>query len=203
MQLCRAVGRSIPEAILTDIDFADAPVLTTTRLRLRPWRDSDLAAYAAMGADAEVMRYFPSLMSEAETLDHVRDLQERFRKWGYGYWAIEADNLPFAGFVGLSQPQIDAHFTPCVEIGWRLARGAWGRGYASEGAREALRFGFEEKGVEEIVAMVSAANTPSCRVAERIGMTRDPADDFDYPDDDPNWDYRACVLYRIGRPAMA
>jgi len=184
---------------MTVVDFAFAPTLETPRLRLRPWRQEDLDPYAAMGADRQVMEYFPALMSMEETIDHVQDLQERFRRWGYGFWAIESDDLPFAGFVGLSQPKIDAHFTPCVEIGWRLCREAWGRGYATEGAKASLKFGFEEKGVKEIVAMVSEANTPSCKVAERIGMMRDPVDDFDYPDDDPAWAYRACVLYRIGR----
>lgn len=155
--------------------------------------------YIAMSADPAVMKYFPKLMTAEQTLDHVVELQQRFRKWGYGYWVIESDDMPFAGFAGLSQPGINAHFTPCVEIGWRLAPAAWGRGYASEGARATLKFGFEEKDVDEIIAMISIGNTPSFAVAERLGMTRDPAGDFDYPNDDPAWAYRSCALYRISR----
>ena len=102
---------------MTSIEFADAPILETPRLKLRPWCDADLEPYIAMGQDLEVMKYFPALLSPEETLDHVRDLQDRFRRWGYSYWAIETSDFPFAGFAGLSQPKIDAHFTPCVEIG--------------------------------------------------------------------------------------
>lgn len=184
---------------MTSIDFADAPILEADDCRLRPWCEADLEPYIAMGKDSRVMEYFPSLMNEAQTLAHVEDLQQRFQKWGYGYWVLETDDLAFGGFVGLSQPQIEAHFTPCVEAGWRLTPAAWGKGYASRGAIAALRYGFEEKGIDEIVAMISVANKASCRVAERIGMTAMGEDDFDYPDDDPNWLYRACKLYRINR----
>ena len=184
---------------LAEISFAEAPVLKTERLTLRGWRQSDVVPFIAMSADHEVMRYFPALLSPDEAREYIADLQERFRKWGFGYWAVEAPDAPFAGFVGLSRPKIDAQFTPCVEIGWRLARQAQGKGYAKEAALEALRYGFEELGLKEIVAMVSPENAASCRVADRIGMTRNPADDFEYPNDDPNWTYRACVLYRLGR----
>ena len=181
---------------MTEIDFAEVPILVTERLRLRPWKKSDLEPYIAMGADKEVMKFFPECLDRAKSLDHVRDLQDRFRQWGYGYWAVESEDVPFAGWVGLSQLRIDADFAPCVEIGWRLARSAWGQGYASEGAIAALRFGFENHSLNEIVAVVSIANEPSCRVAERIGMTRNPSDDFDYPNE---WEYKACALYRITR----
>ena len=183
---------------MTSINFAEAPTIETERLRLRAWRESDLAPYAAMGADPEVMRYFPDLMSEKESLDHVADLQERQRNWGFTFWAVESDELPFAGFVGLSRPKIEAHFTPCVEVGWRLARQAWGKGYATEGGRAALEFGFAEQGFDEIVAMVSTANAPSRRVAERLGMNYDPADDFVFPAEEM-WPYADSVLYRISR----
>ena len=184
------------------IEFADAPTLTTARLRLRPWREADVEAFVAMSADREVMAYFPATLSRADTIDYVAELQARFRRWGYGYWALESDDIAFAGFVGLSQPKIDAHFTPCVEIGWRLARAAWGRGYATEGAAAALRHGFVEREIDEIVAMVSAENTPSRRVAERLGMSRDTADDFDFPGDEA-WKYRRTVLYRLDRETFS
>lgn len=178
------------------INFADVPILETDRVRLRSWGKEDLDAYIAMGADREVMKYFPGLLSRQEAIGHVADLQERWRNWGFGYWAIETREIPFAGWVGLSRPNLDAHFSPCVEIGWRLAKAAWGKGIASEGAQLALQFGFQIKKISEIVAMVSVENRPSCRVAERIGMTRTPKDDFTYPSKNP-WPYQACVLYRI------
>jgi len=183
---------------MTSINFADAPTIKTERLRLRAWRESDLAPYAAMGADPDVMHYFPALMSEAESLAHVADLQERQRNWGYTFWAVESDDLRFAGFVGLSRPKIQADFTPCVEVGWRLARPAWGKGYATEGGRAALEFGFAEQDLDEIVAMVSAANTPSRCVAERLGMSHDPANDFTFPGEE-RWSFADSVLYRISR----
>lgn len=183
---------------LTAMEFAEAPRLTSERLTLRGWRRSDLASYEAMGADPEVMRYFPSTLTPGSARDHVEDLQDRWRRWGFGYWAIETAEFDFAGFVGLSRPKFDAHFTPCVELGWRLRREAWGRGYASEGARTAERFGFETFGLDEIVAIISVENAPSRRVAERIGMTRDPADDFTYPGEP--FAHAECVLYRLTRP---
>lgn len=181
------------------VKFADPPMLITERVRLRPWRTEDLAPFAQMSADKEVMYYFPAVMTRAEADTYVGELQGRFRKWGFGYWAIETDELPFAGFAGLSRPRINAHFTPCVEIGWRLTRKAWGKGYATESARAALEFGFQKMGISEIVAMASVANEPSLRVAGRIGMDRDFADDFDFPNTYSDWRYARCGLFRADR----
>ena len=191
------------------IEFADAPVLTTERLVLRPWRASDLAPYAALNADAEVMRYFPDVLSREESDAHAALIQDRFRNWGFGFWAVEARDkeggpgADFMGFVGLAQTPFKAHFTPAIEIGWRFARPYWGLGYASEGARAALRFGFDVAldgaDADEIVAFAPAVNAPSRAVMERIGMTRAAADDFVHPDIAEQSPLQPFVLYRMSR----
>lgn len=190
------VKRRVSVTDASVIDFAEAPQLSTERLIMRGWRESDVDPFARMSADPAVMRYFPAPLSAEQARAYVGELQARFRRWGYSLWAVETSELSFAGLVGLSQPAFEAHFTPCVEVGWRLAPAAQGQGLAAEAAREALRYGFETLGLDEIVAMVSAQNMPSRRVAERIGMRRDPADDFDYPHEDRTWRYRRSVLYR-------
>jgi len=135
----------------------------------------------------------------AEESDAMADLIERrFEERGFGFWAVEVRGVvPFAGFVGLSVPQFEAHFTPCVEIGWRLAADHWGRGYATEGALAAVAFGFEHLGLSEIVAFTHEGNHRSRRVMDRIGMTRNPGDDFAHPAVPDR--IRRHVLYRIGR----
>jgi ribosomal-protein-alanine N-acetyltransferase len=133
-------------------------------------------------------------------------IEGHFAEHGYGLWAVEVrphDGAPvtgFVGFVGLAVPAFEAAFTPCVEIGWRLARGAWGQGYATEGARAALRFGFDVAGIDEIVSFTTVENARSRAVMGRLGMTRDPADDFEHPGlpvEDP---LRPHVLYRLAAP---
>ncbi len=180
--------------------MSDYPTLTTSRLLLRPWRDADGDPFAAMCADQLVMEFFPKLLDRAESDATIDRIQDHFARHGYGLWAVEiVDVAPFAGFVGLSIPQFDAHFTPCVEVGWRLARDHWGQGYASEAAQASLEFGFRQLGLDEIVSMTAVANLRSRRVMQRIGMTHTPADDFDHPKlaaDDPLCRH---VLYRLPR----
>ena len=180
-------------------EAADAAVLEGAGVRLRPWRAQDLPAFAALNADPGVMRFFPKPLSREESDALAATIQERFRRWGFGFWAVETPALPFAGFVGLSRPQFEAHFTPAVEIGWRLGRESWGRGVATAGARLALRFGFERCGLEEIVSLAPRANAPSLRVMERLGMRNDPAEDFDHPSLADAPALRRCALYRIRR----
>ena len=145
-----------------------------------------------MGADPEVMRYFPAPMTRAQSDAFVDQASIAIGMRGWGWWAVEVpDVAPFVGFVGLNEPS----FMPgTVEIGWRLAREHWGNGYATAAALEALRFGFEELGLDEIVAFTAAPNTPSRRVMERIGMRHDPARDFDHPSV-PEGPLRRHVLY--------
>ena len=174
--------------------------LVTPRLWLREWRDSDLAPFAALNADPEVMRYFPESLDRAASDALVGRIREHFDRHGFGPWALEIPGVAeCAGFVGLMVPAFDAHFTPCTEIGWRLERAVWGRGYATEAARAALAYAFDVLEVDEVVAMTVPANRPSRAVMERLGMTRDPADDFDHPRVPEGHALQRHVLYRVRR----
>ena len=155
-----------------------------------------------MGADPEVMEHFPSLLDRAESDALVDRASAGWIANGFGLWALElrADGQ-FVGFAGLSRPSWEAHFTPAVEVGWRLARGAWGHGYATEAATAALAFGFETVGLDEIVSYTVPANVRSRAVMERLGMTRDSADDFDHPRLPAGSPLRRHVLYRLARAA--
>jgi RimJ/RimL family protein N-acetyltransferase len=174
--------------------------LCTDRLLLRPWREADLEPFAAMNADPEVMEFFSKTLSREESDALATRFRAMFDEHGYGLWAVEVPGLaPFIGFVGLHYEAFEAHFTPCVEVGWRLARGHWGKGYATEAARASLRYGFEQLGLGEIVAFTVPDNVRSRAVMERIGMTRREKDDFDHPLLPEGHRLRRHVLYRIGR----
>jgi RimJ/RimL family protein N-acetyltransferase len=174
--------------------------LYTDRLRLRRWLPADRAPFAALNADPRVTEYLPGTLSRAESDALVARIEAHFDQYGFGLWAVEISNVAaFAGFLGLSVPRFTAHFTPCVEIGWRLGAAHWGHGYATEGARAVLAFGFEVLGLEEIVSFTVPGNTRSRRVMERIGMAHNPADDFDHPLLPAGHPLRRHVLYRITR----
>ncbi|MGW0798233.1 GNAT family N-acetyltransferase [Streptomyces sp. NPDC002692] len=174
--------------------------LRTDRLLLRRWRDSDLAPWAEMNADPEVREHLGDLLTREQSDASVASFREEFDRRGYGWWALEVRATgEFIGFAGLDQVEEDMPFTG-VEIGWRLARGAWGHGYASEAARTVLAHGFEALVLSEILAVTTAANLRSRAVMRRIGMTRDPADDFEDPTA-PEGPLRPSVLYRIARGA--
>jgi RimJ/RimL family protein N-acetyltransferase len=174
-----------------------AAELTTERLLLRAWRDTDRAPFAAMNADPRVMEHFPSTQAPAQSDAFVERIQAHFDRHGYGLWAIEPrdGSAGFVGFVGLQRVPFEAHFTPAVEIGWRLAAEAWGKGYATEAASEALRYGLEDAGLDEVVSFTVPANERSQAVMRRIGMQHDPVDDFDHPRVERP-DLRRHVLYR-------
>jgi RimJ/RimL family protein N-acetyltransferase len=177
------------------------PTLKTERLWLRRWRDHDREPFAALNADPRVMEYIPGLLDRAESDAFADRIDRAFDDQGFGLWAVEVRGEgEFVGFVGLARPAFDAPFTPCVEVGWRLARKAWGRGYATEGARAALAFGFERLGLPEIVSFTVPANRRSRRVMEKLGMARDPSEDFDHPRLAEGHRLRRHVLYRIARP---
>jgi RimJ/RimL family protein N-acetyltransferase len=167
-------------------------------LRLRQWRQEDLPVFAAMNADPRVMEFLPMVLSRAESDSLASRISESFAIRGFGAWAIEMPGIAdFIGFAGLSVPRFEAHFTPCVEIGWRLAYEFWGFGFATEAASAALEFGFQEIGLEEIVSFTTRQNLRSRRVMERLGMTRSEEDDFLHPllaEDHP---LRPHVLYRV------
>ncbi|HSI58009.1 MAG TPA: GNAT family N-acetyltransferase [Ideonella sp.] len=173
--------------------------LATPRLRLRTWRDADRAPFAALNADPRVMRYFPSTQDRAASDASMAAWQAQFAERGWSNWAVELrESGEFIGFVGFSVPRRTLPFSPCVEIGWRLAHGFWGHGYASEAAREALRAGFERLGLDEIVSFTALGNTPSRAVMERIGM-HDAGEDFDHPALPEGHALRRHCLYRLAR----
>jgi ribosomal-protein-alanine N-acetyltransferase len=172
--------------------------LTSDRLRLRRWRDEDRAAFAAMNADPRVMEFFPATLSRAESDALVDRIEASHRERGFGLWAIEVPGVAaFAGFTGLSVPRFSAPFTPCIEVGWRLAVEHWGKGYATEAARLAFDHGFGTLRLSEIVAFTAVGNLRSRSVMERLGMQRDPADDFDHPSLPDGHPLRRHVLYRL------
>src|SRR5204862_452292 len=139
-------------------------------------------AFAAMGADPRVMEFLPKWLAREEADAMAARIRGHFERHGFGFWAVEAPGVaPFLGFVGLAVPTWETHFTPCVEIGWRLAAEHWGRGYATEAARAALDFGFGRLALGEVVSFTVPANRRSRAVMERLGMTSSPADDFDHP----------------------
>ncbi|MDS1268987.1 GNAT family N-acetyltransferase [Lipingzhangella sp. LS1_29] len=178
------------------------PQLETKRLLLRRWDERDRAPFAALNADAEVMHYFPALRTSAESDESINAMERHFDKHGFGFWALEErETGRFLGFTGLIHVPYQAHFTPAVEIGWRLVRSAWGCGLATEAAHAALEFGYAHLDLDEIVSVTAAGNERSRAVMRRIGMTRDPADDFTHPHLDPDHRLQPCVLYRRARPA--
>ena len=185
---------------MSTVADAGGPILTTARLRLRQWREEDLAPFAALNADPQVMEFFPKILTRAESDAVAGRIRDHFVRHGFGLWAVEAPGAAdFVGFVGLAVPSFEAHFTPCVEIGWRLAREHWGHGYATEAATAALAFGFGNRALEEIVAFTVPANIPSRRVMGRLGMRRLPSDDFEHPAIADGHPLRSHVLYRLRR----
>lgn len=172
-------------------------MLSTPRLLLRSWRPEDRAPFGAMNGDPVVMRYFPSLLTEAETDAMLARNQAHFVRHGFGLWATElVATGEFIGFIGLAVPEFASHFTPCVEVGWRLAAPHWNQGLATEGAAAVLHFGFTKLGIDEIVAMTAVENRPSRRVMEKLGMQQDAEDDFDHPKVAEGHPLRRHVLYR-------
>ena len=176
------------------------PVAETDRLILRTWRQSDRAPFARLNADSRVMEFFPATMSAQESNGLVDRIEQHFREHGFALYAAELKQTgEFIGFIGLAVPGFEAHFTPCVEIGWRLAAEYWGQGYATEGALEVVRHAFGSLNLPEIVAMTVPENARSRRVMEKIGMARHPGDDFDHPRVSNGHRLKRHVLYRLRR----
>jgi RimJ/RimL family protein N-acetyltransferase len=172
--------------------------LSTTRLLLRRWQAADREPFAALNADPEVMANFPDLLTREQSDGLVERIEADFERHDFGLWALETRaGGEFIGFTGLAAVPYETHFTPAVEIGWRLARGAWGQGYASEAALASLAFGFDEVGLDEIVSFATVGNARSRAVMERIGMERDPDGDFDHPRLPVGHPLALHVLYRI------
>lgn len=169
----------------------------TPRLLLRQWREDDLEPFAAMNADPRVMEFFPGPMTREQSDAFARRHAGELAAGRPGVHAAELrESGEFIGFIGLAVPRFEAHFTPCVEVGWRLVTSAWGQGLATEGARAVLEHGFGVLDLPEIVSMTAATNVRSRAVMERLGMTRDPADDFEHPSV-PEGPLKEHVLYRL------
>jgi ribosomal-protein-alanine N-acetyltransferase len=177
-------------------------MLRTPRLILRQWKEEDLAPFAALNADPQVMELFPKRLSREESDDLAHKLAARITERGWGLWATELIATgEFLGFVGLSVPRWQSFFTPCVEIGWRLARRHWGNGYAPEAARAALTYGFTTLGLEEIVSFTATQNHNSLRVMQKLDMRY--AGEFDHPELGDAHPLRRHVLYRLKREESA
>jgi RimJ/RimL family protein N-acetyltransferase len=175
--------------------------LRTDRLCLRRWLPQDPAPFARLNADPRVVEFFQGPLSREESDALADRIEAHFQVHGFGLWAVEITGVtPFAGFIGLAVPRFEAPFTPCVEIGWRLAAKHWNRGYATEGARATLAFGFRSLRLQEIVSFTVPGNVRSRRVMEKIGMTHSASDDFDHPLLPEGHPLRRHVLYRVERP---
>jgi len=186
------------------VDRASGPMpeLRTDRLLLRDWTEADLAPFATLNADPVAMEHFPSTLDRAQSDAMVEMLRNRWRAHGLSWWAVEERaSGEFLGAVGLLQVTVVAPFNdpeaPSVEVGWRLLPSSWGRGYATEAAAAAIEWGIGERGLGEIVSFTVPANQRSRRVMEKLGMTHDPAGDFDHPSLDPVNALRRHVLYRL------
>jgi ribosomal-protein-alanine N-acetyltransferase len=174
--------------------------LKTPRLTLRPWRDSDLADYTAMNADPRVMEYYVKTWTAEESAASGARLSKHFTSDPVGKWIVETNaDHHFVGLVGLARVDFEAPFSPCVEIGWRLAHEHWGRAYATEAARAALRYAFEDLKLGEIVAFTAPTNLRSRRLMDRLGMIHSPAEDFDHPRVPEGHPVRRHVLYRLSK----
>ncbi|MBT2446212.1 GNAT family N-acetyltransferase [Streptomyces sp. ISL-43] len=172
--------------------------LSTPRLLLRPWQCSDLEAFAQLNADPTVMEHFPAPLDRPASDALAERLGEAVTREGWGLWAVEERaTSAFIGFTGLGRTSFDAHFTPAVEIGWRLARSAWGQGYATEAAAAAVSFAFDTLALEELVSFTAAGNHRSRAVMERLHMTHDPRDDFDHPSLPTGHPLSRHALYRL------
>jgi RimJ/RimL family protein N-acetyltransferase len=174
-------------------------MISTARLVLREWRDTDLDGFAAMGVDARVMEFFPSLLDRATTASHMARYRAHFAEYGFGFLAVEVPGVAdFIGICGMAWTRFEAPFTPCVEIGWRLAYDHWGHGYATEAAQGVRDYCFSTLRLDHIAAFTAVGNRRSRRVMEKIGMTYDASADFDHPNVPAESPHRRHVLYRIG-----
>ena len=157
-------------------------IIETERLILREWQNEDLLAFSRINQNPKVLEFLPAPMTMEETADWIKRIQQHFKKHGYGLYVATLKNTgELIGHIGLNIPTFESHFTPCVEIGWRLASEHWGLGYATEGAKAVLEYGFDHAGLKEIVSFTVPANKRSIAIMEKIGMSHNAADDFRHP----------------------
>ena len=167
---------------------------------MRRWRNTDIVPFADLNANQLVMEFFVDTLSTEQTITMVQKIEEEFENKSFGLWAAELKSTgKFIGFVGLHEPKFEAHFMPCVEIGWRLAREYWGKGLALEAAKEVIKDGFARLDLAEIVSFTASINTRSIRVMERLGMKKNPQDDFLHPSITDGHILSPHVLYRLSK----
>lgn len=171
-------------------------VLSTDRLCLRRWTAADLPPFSKMNQDPAVMQFFPRLLSPTDSAAMVQRINAFFDQTGYGLYAVDIKATgEFIGYTGFANPSFQSFFTPCVEIGWRLKKDAWGQGYATEAARACLQYGFDSLRLEEVYSFTAVINQRSERVMQRIGMVK--TGEFDHPNLETGHALRRHVLYRI------
>ena len=171
--------------------------IRTDRLLLRQWRDEDLPHLVAMNREPSVMEFVGPILSDDQSKAMMERSRQSWNERGYGRFAVEVPGVAdVIGFIGLAATRFESHFTPCVEIGWRLSSRYWGHGYATEGAKAVMDHAIRVLGLSEIVSFTAAANLRSRRVMEKIGLRRDPTDDFEHPNFSPGDPLKPCVLYR-------
>ena len=171
-------------------------IFKSQRLGFREWNTNDLAEFSELNADSEVMEYFPTLLSEDETLQFIERLNKHYKENGYTYFATEIlETGEFIGFIGIAYQDYDSAYTPNVDIGWRLKKSAWGKGYATEGALRCLKFGFEDRGLEKIISVCTAKNTKSEHVMKKIGMKK--ISEFNHPKLKDYPELMTCLCYEI------
>lgn len=170
--------------------------LETSRLKLRDWEEADLEPFSRLNADEDVMTYFPKTLSAEETKVFYQSIVAELKECGFGLYAVEVkQNNEFIGFIGFHRATFEADFTPCIEIGWRLKKEAWGKGYATEGASACLEYGFKEFGFREVYSFTADANKPSKNVMIKIGMSFIKM--FDHPKVEKDSPLKKHVLYHI------
>jgi len=175
-----------------------APILRTKRLYLRHWREEDLPVFAKLNSDPKVMEFFPSKLTNEESNHLAKRIENELNEKDYGMWAVELPNIAsFIGFIGLHYPGFTEHFTPCIEIGWRLDCNYWGHGYAIEGAREVLRYGFMVLKLKEVVAFAPQIHNRSRRIMKKLDMKFDLNENFIHPKIPKESNLNPFVLYRI------
>ncbi|MEL6638615.1 MAG: GNAT family N-acetyltransferase [Bacteroidota bacterium] len=177
--------------------LARSPYLfESERLGFRNWSWDDRPEFAALNADEKVMAHFPQTLSEQQTVQFIERLQRHYQTWGYNYFATEIRATgEWIGFIGLARQEYESAYTPATDIGWRLKTAAWGKGYATEGARRCLEYAFDELQLSRIIATCTERNTKSERVMQNIGMTR--LGTFKHPRLRDFPDYERCICYEI------
>lgn len=174
----------------------DDYIFTSQRLGFQDWKTTDIDLLCKINSDENVMRFFPSTKTKKETEDFINKMQHEYQKNGFCYFAVEIlDTNEFIGFIGLSEQIFISDFTPAIDIGWRLHPDFWNKGYATEGAKRCLEFGFQQIKLKEIIAIAPKINLPSINVMQKIGMQK--VKDFKHPllVDFP--ELETCVLYNI------